>query len=110
HWRVGHAELAIRHCAPVVPVAIVGAEEAWPQLGRLRVHPFGAPWLPVPLSPIPLPVHYHIWYGEPLMLHEGLEPGDADDPRLAEAAAARVREAVQALIDRGLRERPGVFR
>ena len=30
-WRVGHVELAIRHRAPVVPAAIIGAEESWPQ-------------------------------------------------------------------------------
>ncbi|HWU86737.1 MAG TPA: lysophospholipid acyltransferase family protein, partial [Kofleriaceae bacterium] len=34
-WRVGFAELAIRHRAAVVPVAIVGAEESWPLLARL---------------------------------------------------------------------------
>lgn len=110
HWRMGHAELAIRHRVPVVPVAIIGAEEALPQLGRIRVHPFGAPWLPIPLSPVPLPVHYHVWYGEPLALHEGLAREQADDPRIVAAAAAQVRAAVQALVDRGVRERPGVLR
>jgi 1-acyl-sn-glycerol-3-phosphate acyltransferase len=29
-WRVGFAELAIRYHVPVVPIAIVGAEESWP--------------------------------------------------------------------------------
>lgn len=33
-WQVGHAELAIRYRAPIVPIAILGAEEAWPVLGR----------------------------------------------------------------------------
>lgn len=109
-WRVGHAEVAIRHRVPVIPVGIVGAEEQWPLLGRLDLHPFGAPYLPVPATPFPLPVHYHIHYGEPLSLYEGTRPSDADDPEIVSCAAQRVKQAVQALLDRGLRERAGVFR
>ncbi|HEY8431056.1 MAG TPA: lysophospholipid acyltransferase family protein [Sandaracinaceae bacterium] len=110
-FRVGHAELALRHRAPVVPVGIVGAEEQWPQLGRIeRFHLFGAPYLPVPATPFPLPVRYHVWYGEPLLLHERFSPADADDPDVAEEAASVVQTAVQLLVERGLEERKGVFR
>ncbi|MEM9695195.1 MAG: lysophospholipid acyltransferase family protein, partial [Myxococcota bacterium] len=31
-WRVGHVELALRHRVPVIPTAIVGAEEQMPQV------------------------------------------------------------------------------
>lgn len=110
-WRVGHAELALRHRAPVVPTAVIGAEEQWPQLARIEgFHLFGAPYLPVPASPVPLPVHYHVWYGEPIRLHELCAPEAADDPVVAEEAAALVKNAVQSLIDRGLEEREGIFR
>lgn len=110
-WRVGHAELALAHRAPVVPVAIIGAEEQWPQLGRLDSFKlFGAPYLPIPATPIPLPVHYHIWYGEPIRLHELCAPEAVDDPRIAEEAAAIVEAAVQKLIAEGLNDRKGVFR
>jgi 1-acyl-sn-glycerol-3-phosphate acyltransferase len=110
-WRVGHAELAIRHRVPVVPIAVIGAEEAWPQLGKIaRWHWFGAPVLPVPVTPLPLPVRYHIYYGEPLRLHERWEPAQADDPEVVETAAQRVREAVEGLIQRGLQARKGLFR
>jgi len=107
-WRVGHAELALRHRAPVVPVAIIGAEEQWPVAARLDwLHPFGAPFLPIPATPVPLPVHYHIHYGRPLSLHDG--GGDPDDSEIIAAAAERVRAAVAALIAEGLRARRGVF-
>lgn len=109
-FRVGHAELAIRHQAPVVPVGIVGAEEQLPQLAHLPFRAFGLPHLPVPLTPVPLPVRYHLHYGEPLRLHEGLRPEDADDPEVVRHAAERVRQAVGALVARGLRLRKGVFR
>jgi 1-acyl-sn-glycerol-3-phosphate acyltransferase len=111
NWTVGHAELAIRHRVPVVPVAIVGAEEQWLQLLRIdRFHWFGAPYLPLPVLPLPLPVRYHILYGEPLWLHEGRQPEEADDPSIVEAAAFRVRQAVEKLLAEGLRARRGIFR
>lgn len=109
-WTVGHAELAIRHRALVVPAAVIGAEEQWPQLGRIeRLHPFGIPYLPIPATPLPLPVRYRIHYGEPLALHEGLAPEEADDPAVLRRAAERTKDAVAALIERGLAEREGVF-
>ncbi|MEN0062796.1 MAG: lysophospholipid acyltransferase family protein [Myxococcota bacterium] len=110
-WRVGHCELAIRHRAPVVPVAIVGAEEQMPQVARIplpKVSP--VPYLPVPATPLPLPVRYHIYYGEPLRFDQEYEPRDADDPDLVRNAALRVRDAVQALINQGLEQREGIFR
>ena len=110
-WRVGHVELAIRHRAPIVPAAIVGAEEQWPQIARFTgIRLFGAPWLPIPLTPVPLPVHYHIYYGQPIALHETWPPECADDPTAVHEAAALVKAAVTQLIGTGLRERRGVFR
>jgi 1-acyl-sn-glycerol-3-phosphate acyltransferase len=109
-WRKGHAELAIRHRAPVVPIAVVGAEEQMPQLARIPL-PMGAvPYLPIPATLIPLPVRYHIHYGEPLPFHEDYEPSDADDPAIVAEAADRVKSKVQAMIDRGLELREGIFR
>ncbi len=108
-FRVGHAELAIRHRAPIIPVAIIGAEEQFVQLARLDIHPFGAPFVPVPASPVPLPVRYRIHYGEPIHLHDRHAPSDADNPDVCRAAADRVQKTVQAMIDRGLQERPAVF-
>ena len=104
-WRVGHAELALRHRAPVIPVAIIGAEEQWPLLARLDgLHPVGAPFVVLPATLLPLPVRMHIHYGAPLHLE-----GDADDPRQVAAAAQRVRGEVQRLLDHGLATRHGIF-
>jgi 1-acyl-sn-glycerol-3-phosphate acyltransferase len=108
-WRVGHVELAIRQRAPIVPVAIIGAEEQWRQIAKLALHPFGAPFVPIPLLPFPLPVRYHIHYGPPIALHERYSRESADDPRVLEAAAAEVKAAVGALIEEGLKARQGVF-
>lgn len=110
-WRQGHCELAIRYSSPVVPVAIIGAEEQMPMVARLPALPGTAiPFIPVPATPVPLPVKYHIHYGEPLRFDQEYRPDEADDPEIVQSAAHRVRTAVEALIAEGLRSRAGIFR
>ena len=108
-WRVGHVELAIRHRAPVVPVGIVGAEEQMPQIGRIPISIAGLPFIPITLTPFPMPVRYHIRYGKPIPVHLDYRPDQADDPAAVREAAARVKAAVQALLEEGLAEREGIF-
>jgi 1-acyl-sn-glycerol-3-phosphate acyltransferase len=109
-WRVGHAELALVHRVPVVPVAIAGAEDQWLQLARIPVHPWGIPYLPIPANVLPLPARYHIRYGAPLALHERLSPSDPRDPEVVALAAQTVKESVSALLVQALAARRGVFR
>ena len=107
-WRGGHVELAMKYGATIVPAALVGAEEQMPQLGRVPVSVFGAPFLPVPATPLPLPVRYHLAYGPPIRF--AADPVGADDPERIEAGAAEVKAAVQGLVDDLLERRSGVFR
>lgn len=108
-WRVGFAELAMRFHATVIPVAIVGAEESWPVLAKIsRPRPFGAPYLPIPATPIPLPTRFRIRYGEPVTLRFGAR--DADDPSAVKTVAEDVRVALEALLERALVRREGIFR
>lgn len=99
-WRVGHAELALRHRVPIVPVAIIGAEESWPLLLRLPLRLFGAPYVPIPRTLIPLPVRFELHYGRPLELHRHYPADAADDPTCVAAAAAESRAAVSELLGR----------
>jgi 1-acyl-sn-glycerol-3-phosphate acyltransferase len=109
-WRVGFAALAIRFRAPVIPVAIVGAEESWPLAGRLRAfRMFGTPYLPIPASPLPLPARFHLRYGAPIYLHHD-DLAEADDPVIVSAGAERVRAALELLLAQTLGARRGVFR
>ena len=111
-WRVGHAELALRFRAPVIPTAIVGAEEQMPQIARIPVGSrlFGAPYLPITLTPFPLPVRYHIRYGKPVLLHEHVDVRRAAEPSILRAAAHIIAERVDAMLQTMLSERQGVFR
>lgn len=105
-WNVGHAELAIRHRAPIVPVAIIGSEESWPVAIRVPgVRVFGAPYLPIPMSPLPLPVRYHLHYGAAIDLAADFAITDADDPATVRDAAGRVHDALEDLVYDGLRAR-----
>ena len=111
HWTVGFAELAIRHRAPVIPIAILGSEESWPLARKLhRVRPFGAPYWPIPFAPLPLPARYHLRYGPPIQLDRGHLAADADDPQLVARAAETVRVALQQLVDDTRIARRGIFR
>jgi 1-acyl-sn-glycerol-3-phosphate acyltransferase len=108
-WRQGHCELAIRHGAPIVPVGLVGAEEQMPQLFRIPIKG-PLPYLPIPATPFPMPVRYHLHYGPPIPVHEDYTPDQADDPDVLIEAASRVKEAVHNLIQEGLQQRKGVFK
>jgi 1-acyl-sn-glycerol-3-phosphate acyltransferase len=110
HWSVGFAEYAIRYRAPIIPVAILGAEESWPLVAKLGIHAFGAPYWPIPYVPIPLPAHYRIQYGKPMHLDRDHVPADADDPDVVDAAAEHVREALQQRVQDARNARRGLFR
>jgi hypothetical protein len=58
-----------------------------------------------PLSLVPSPVKYRIYYGEPLRFE-----GDPDDDEAVIASkVAEVRGSIQRMLDRGLAERKGWF-
>ncbi len=115
--RFGHGfmRLALETNSPIVPLAVVGAEEQIINVGNfeLLAKLLNAPNIPMPplallLGPLamwPAPVKYRIYFGEPLTF-EG-DPND-DDAVIAKKVAV-VQGAIQKLMDRGLRERRGVF-
>ena len=110
-FRVGHAELAIAHQVPIVPVGIVGAEEQLPSLfSSKRIGKWmGLGPVPIPVTPVPLPVRYRILYGEPIEVAGRYRSEQADDPAVVSELAEHVQSCVEALIRRGLSERKGLF-
>jgi 1-acyl-sn-glycerol-3-phosphate acyltransferase len=116
--RGGAVRLALAADVPVVPVAIVGAEEAHPILFKVETpaRALGLPFLPVtptfpwlgPLGALPLPAKWVISFGEPLGASaRGAE--QASDDLLVARLTEELRGEVQRLVKEALRIRQGVF-
>ncbi|MGE0401824.1 MAG: lysophospholipid acyltransferase family protein [Kofleriaceae bacterium] len=107
----GFMRLALEMQAPIVPVAVIGAEEQAPALNvkplarLLRVPAF--PIVPYPpfVPIVPLPVKYRVYFGEPMMF-----AGDPDDDdEVLDEKVLQVKTTIQSMIHVGLRERAHVF-
>jgi 1-acyl-sn-glycerol-3-phosphate acyltransferase len=107
--RGGFVKLALRAGAPIIPVAVVGAEESMPVLFKLPGGLFGVPYLPVtPLGPLPLPARWAIRFGEPIDLGGATADDEHDLPRV-QRLAERTRESIQGMLTALLEERSSVF-
>jgi 1-acyl-sn-glycerol-3-phosphate acyltransferase len=106
--RGGVVRVALASGVPLVPVAVVGAEEAHPILYKVQTpaRALGLPFVPVtptfpwlgPLGALPLPARWAIRFGEPIDF--GDLPADAaHDDLLLSRLTEDVRRRVQALVD-----------
>lgn len=97
--RGGFVRLAAEAQVPLIPVAIVGAEEIHPVIGKITslAEPLGLPYIPItptfpwlgPLGLLPVPTKWTIQIGPPIP-----PPATGDH-----AGTARVAEAVRSTID-----------
>jgi 1-acyl-sn-glycerol-3-phosphate acyltransferase len=116
-FHVGFIEESLRHRAPIVPVAIVGADDQAPILYDIRplAKMLGLPVFPItptfpllgPLGLLPYPVRYQIRYGEPLRFYEEYPAEAIGDPHAVRYMAERVRHRIQEMVDRDVLERRG---
>jgi 1-acyl-sn-glycerol-3-phosphate acyltransferase len=116
--RGGFVTAALRAGVPIIPCAIVGAEEIYPMIGNAKTAArlFGLPYFPItptfpllgPLGLIPLPSKWFIAFGEPIET-ASLGPGAAEDPMLVFNLTDQVRETIQQAIYRLLLQRKSVF-
>lgn len=108
----GFMRLALETNSPVVPVAVIGAEEQYPSLVDLKgvARLFGLPALPIIPQlfmgfVLPLPVKYRLYFGEPLYFS-----GDPDDDDAAiEEKVWVVQATIQSMVNRGVKERKAIF-
>ncbi len=107
----GFMRLALEMQAPIIPVAVIGAEEQAPAVNvRPLARLLGTPSFPVvpypPFLPVlPLPVKYRVYFGEPMTF-----TGDPDDDEeVLDEKVKQVKNRIQSMIHVGLREREHVF-
>lgn len=112
-FSLGFMRLALRTQTPIVPIGVVGSEEQYPSLGSLEplAKLLGLPALPVlpqlllPFGALPLPVKYHLHFGEPMRFSGD---ADAEDAEISEKVWV-VRQTIQRLLAEGVRQRRGIF-
>jgi 1-acyl-sn-glycerol-3-phosphate acyltransferase len=116
--RGGFIKLCLRTGAPILPVAVVGAEETNPMLFRIEAFSkaLGVPYIPVtptfpllgPLGLAPAPTKWKIAFGD-VIRFDGYGPEAAEDEILVGRLAERVRATIQAMLDRAVGERRSVW-
>jgi 1-acyl-sn-glycerol-3-phosphate acyltransferase len=115
--RGGFVSAALRTGTPIIPVAIVGAEEIYPILADLKpiARLLGIPYFPVtptfpwlgPLGLVPLPSKWLIQFCPPIPTAHLTD--HADDPMVVYNLADQVRETIQANLLTLLEKRPDPF-
>ena len=116
--RGGFVAAALRTGTPIIPTAIVGAEEIYPMLGNVPIlaRLLGLPYFPLtptfpwlgPFGLVPLPSRWMIAFGDPIPTDD-MPEGAADDPMVVLELTDRVREHIQQSIYRLLVQRESVF-
>ncbi len=106
----GFMRLALKMRAPIVPIAFIGGEEAFPTLFHIEFlgKLVGAP-VAVPVAPhlmlFPLPVSCQLHFGEPMQFEGDGRESDA----VIDEYVAQVKARIGRLIDDGLAMRPAAF-
>lgn len=117
--RGGFVSLALQTGAPLVPVAVVGAEEIHPVLARWgwAARGLDLPYFPVtPTFPwlgllglVPLPTKWRIVFGAPIDLAAQYGPDAHRDELLVNRLKEEIRERIQRMLVAALSERDSVF-
>jgi 1-acyl-sn-glycerol-3-phosphate acyltransferase len=116
--RGGFARTALRTGAPLIPVAIVGAEEIYPMVAdwselaaRLKLPYFPItplfPWFG-PLGAVPLPSKWLIEFCDPVPTN-GFTPDQCEDAEVIAELADKVKDTIATKIDELLAERGPAF-
>jgi 1-acyl-sn-glycerol-3-phosphate acyltransferase len=105
----GFYRIALQQHTPILPVAVVGAEEMFPFVWHVKslAKLLKVPALPLTLNTLPLPSPIDIYIGKPINVPEDLSP-EAPDKEIREQVL-RVEGQVKKLLAVGLKHRRPFF-
>jgi 1-acyl-sn-glycerol-3-phosphate acyltransferase len=116
--RGGVIRLAIRTGSPVVPCAVVGAEEIYVVLGYANWlgKMFGMPLLPItatfpwlgPLGLVPMPTKWHIQFGD-IIRYDEYDESALKDNVIINRLNRQLRATIQEMLDSMLKKRRSLF-
>lgn len=116
--RGGFVAAAIKTGTPIIPCAVVGAEEIYPILGNSKImaRMLGLPYFPItptfpwlgPAGLIPMPSKWIIEFGEPIYT-DNLDESMEEDPMLVFNLTDQVRETIQHTLYKLLVQRRSIF-
>jgi len=108
-FHLGFVEESLRHRVPIIPVAVIGADDQAPVLWDVRplAKLLGLPFFPItptfpllgPLGLLPYPVRYEIAYGEPFRFYDEFPPEALEDPHAVRYMAEQVKRRIQEMVD-----------
>lgn len=110
---LGFMRLALSTDTPILPVAVIGAEEQYISVANMKsvakaLHMPSFPIIPqlfLPGGALPLPTRYRLQFGDPLYFR-----GDPDDDdAVIEEKVWVVKATIQSMLNRGLMERKSLF-
>jgi 1-acyl-sn-glycerol-3-phosphate acyltransferase len=110
---LGFMRLAMETDTPIIPIAVVGGEEQYISVANVEAIAklLRAPAFPIipkiffPGGQLPLPTKYRLWFGEPMRF-----TGDPDDDdAVIEEKVWLVKQTIQSMLNRALKERKHVF-
>jgi 1-acyl-sn-glycerol-3-phosphate acyltransferase len=112
--RGGFVRLARAANAPIIPVAIVGAEETHPVLAKLTriAQPLGLPYIPItptfpllgPLGLLPVPSKWTIQIGAPITFPASLESKGNEADKADKEETLEMAELVRSKLDHMIAE------
>lgn len=102
NFGTGFIRLAIETKTPIIPIGVVGCEEALPSLSKLSplAKRLGIPYIPLIFTgPFPLPTKVTIRYGKPIVFEGNADEPDSEIYKKVEFVKDAIRAELRAGLD-----------